>query len=148
MSQVSKRSINKKVQDKIFDLFILCLVFSDNKETANLLINDLFTPTERIMISKRISIAYMLFQGYDYDSISQVLKVSRTTIGKVSYWLKEKGKGFRQIIEKIKRKEKVKHILNEIEDSFLDILSTSKGQNWSRAKKQLWLNRIKNKQPF
>src|SRR3989338_864477 len=148
MSQVSRRIVNKKAQDKIFELFILSLVLSDSKETTTLFIRDLFSPTERIMLSKRISIAYMLIQGYDYDSISEVLKVSRTTIGKVSYWLKEKGKGFRQIIEKIKRKEKVKHILNEIEDSFLDILSTSKGQNWSRAKKQLWLNRIKNKQPF
>lgn len=148
MSQVSKRSINKKVQDKIFDLFILCLVFSDNKETANLLTNDLFTPTERIMLSKRISIAYMLFQGYDYDSISQVLKVSRTTIGKVSYWLKEKGKGFRQIIEKIKRKEKVKRLLDDIHESFLDILTSSKGQKWSDRKKDLWLTKMKNKQPF
>jgi len=148
MSQVSRRIVNKKAQDKIFELFILSLVLSDSKETTTLFIRDLFSPTERIMLSKRISIAYMLIQGYDYDSISEVLKVSRTTIGKVSLWLKEKGDGFRQIIDKIKRKEKVKHILNEIEDSFLDILSTSKGQNWSRAKKQLWLNRIKNKQPF
>lgn len=148
MSQVSKRLINKKTQEKIFELFILSLVLSDNKKDALLLIQDLFTPVERLMLSKRFSIAYMLLKGYDYDSISEVLKVSRTTIGKVSYWLKEKGSGFRNIINKIKHKEAFKSILNEIQDAFEDILSSSKGQNWSRAKKQLWTHRLERQQPF
>lgn len=148
MSQVSKRTIDKKAYDKIFDLLILSLVLADNKETASLLIKDLFSPTERIMISKRISIAYMLIQGYDYESISLVLKVSRATIGKVSFWLKEKGEGFRQIIEKIKKKEKMNQILDEIQELYLDILGSSKGQNWSKAKKELWLLRMKKNKPF
>ena len=124
------------------------MVFSDNKETAALFIKDLFTPTERIMLSKRISIAYMLMQGYDYDSITQVLKVSRATIGKVSNWLKEKGNGFRQIMNKIKRNEKVKRLLDDIHESFLDFLSQSKGQNWGRAKRELWLAKMKHVKPF
>lgn len=148
MTQVSKRWVNKKIQDKISDLFIHSLVFSDNKETAVLLIKDLFTPTERIMLSKRFSIAFMLLEGYDYDSIMQVLKVSRTTIGKVSYWLKEKGEGFRKIIAKIKRKETMKKVLEEIQDAFEELIASTPGQNWSRSKKQLWINRKERQQPF
>lgn len=148
MSQVSKRSINKKTEEKIFELLILGLVISDNKEDALLLIKDLFTPTERIMLSKRFSIAYMLINGYNYDSISEILKVSRATIGNVSNWLKEKGNGLRTVIGKINRKENLKNLINEIQDAFEDLLSTSKGTNWSRAKKQLWQNRIHRKQPF
>ena len=121
---------------------------SENKKDALLLIQDLFTPVERLMFSKRFSIAYMLLKGYDYDSISEVLKVSRTTIGKVSYWLKEKGNGFRIIFSKIKNKEKVNSSLNEFKDAIESILSSSKGQNWSRAKKQLWLHRQERKQAF
>lgn len=148
MSQISKRTIDKNAQDKIFDLFILSLVFSDNKETASLLIKDLFSPTEKIMLSKRFSIAYMLMEGYDYDAIALVLKVSRATIGKVSFWLKEKGDGFRRIIEKIKQKEKTNQLLNEIQEIYLNILGSSKGQNWSKAKKELWKLRMNKKQPF
>ena len=148
MSQVSRRIIDKKAQDKIFELLILSMVLSDNKETASLLIRDLFSPTERIMLSKRISIAYMLIQGYDYVSITQVLKVSRSTIGKVSFWLKEKGQGFRKIIDKIKHKEKMKNILDELQEIYLDILSSSKGQNWSKIKRDLWLHRKNKQQPF
>ena len=148
MTQVSKRSLNRKTQEKIFELLILSLVMTNNKKDALLFIQDLFTPTERLMLAKRLSIAYMLNKGYDYGSISEVLKVSRSTIGIVSYWLKEKGNGFKNIINKIKQKEALKNIFNEIQDSFEEILSTSKGQNWSNAKKRLWQHHMERKQPF
>lgn len=148
MPQVSKRIINKKTDDKIFDLFILSLILSDNKKDTSLFVRDLFTPTERQMLSKRFSVAYMLINGYSYDSIIEVLKVSRSTIGIISNWLKVKGNGFRNIIYKINNKEKLKNIVGEIQDAFEEILSTSKGQNWSTAKHRLWKNRIERKQPF
>lgn len=148
MSQVSKRIINKKTQEKIFDLFILSLVMSENKQDAALLVQDLFTPTEKLMLSKRFSIAYMLHKNYDYRSISEVLKVSLGTVGIISNWFKEKGNGFRNIIGKIEKREKLNNILYEIQDAFEDILSSSKGQNWRASRKRLWQHRKEKAQPF
>lgn len=148
MPQVSRRFLNQKVQDRIFNLFISGIISCNSKDITISLIEDLFTPTERIMLSKRFSIAYMLLERYDYDSISQTLKVSRTTIGSISLWLKEKGRGFREVIRRIKRDESMSKVLEEIQDGFEDLIASSRGQNWSESKKQLWLSRRERMKPF
>lgn len=148
MTQVSKRVIQQKVQDRIFTLFVASILKCNSKEIAVALIEDLLTPTERIMLSKRFSIAYMLLKGYDYDSISEILKVSRTTIGKVSYWLKEKGSGMRTIIQKIQRDDSIRHILEEIQDSVAELAFSAPGQSWSTLKTMLWASRRARKKVF
>lgn len=141
MSQVSKRFLSQKTQERIFSLFISGLLYTDSKDLTISLVEDLFTPTERIMLSKRFSIAYMLIEGYDYESIAQVLKVSKSTIGHVSLWLKEKGTGFRKVIAKIKRHETTSKVLEEIKDAFEDFIASVPGQNWSESKSALWRSR-------
>lgn len=148
MTQVSKRVIQQKVQDRIFTLFVVSILKCNSEEIAVSLIEDLLTPTERIMLSKRLSIAYMLLKGYDYNSISNILKVSRTTIGKVSYWLKEKGNGMRIVIEKIQKDESIRHILEEVQDSVADLMLSAPGQNWSKSKSMLWKSRRARKKPY
>ncbi len=148
MPQVSRRFLNQKTQERILKLFLSSLVICDSQDSAASLVEDLLTPTERVMLSKRFSIAYLLLEGYDYDSIGQILKVSRTTIGMVSLWLKEKGEGLRKVISKIKRKESMKKVLEEIEDAFEDLLLSAPGQNWSMSKSLLWQRRRERQKPF
>lgn len=137
MPQVSKRFLNQKTQDRIFSLFISGIVTCSSKDSAISLVEDLLTPTEKIMLAKRFSIAYMLLVGYDYDSIISILKVSRTTVGHVSLWLKVKGNGFREVISKIKSNESTRKIFEEIQDAFEEMLANVRGQNWNRSKS--WL---------
>lgn len=148
MPQVSKRYLNKNISDKIFSLFVSSIVLCNSKDEASALIKDLFTPTEKVMLSKRFSIAYMLIKGYDYDSIVDVLKVSRTTIGSVALWLKKEGNGIRKIIDKIKAHESVKNILVEIQNTIEEMFASAPGKNWSQSKKEAWLNRQKRKEAY
>ena len=148
MSQVSKRYLSQKTQERIFSLFITGLLYSDSKDLTASLVEDLFTPTERVMLAKRFSIAYMLLEGYDYDSIAHILKVSKSTIGNVSLWLKEKGAGFRKVIEKIKRHEAAKKVLDDIKDAFEDFIASVPGQNWSESKSTLWHSRRERQKPY
>lgn len=148
MSQVSRRYLNQRTQEKIFSLFISSIIMCNSKDMTVSLVEDLFTPTERIMLAKRFSIAYMLLEGYGYDSIIQVLKVSRTTVGHVSLWLKEKGMGLRQVIGKIKRNESNKEMLQGIQDIFEELLANARGQNWSESKRWLWQRRRERIKPF
>ena len=46
----------------------------------DLLMDNLFTKSEKIMLAKRLTIAILLDRGWDYAKISQRLKVSPTTI--------------------------------------------------------------------
>lgn len=148
MSQVSKRFVNNKIQDRISSLFISGIILTQSKEEADSFIEDLFTPTERIMLAKRFSIAFMLLEGYDYESIKQVLKVSGSTISNVSYWLKSKGKGIRSIVKKIKKSESTRKFWDEIGETIFEILSTTKQVNSSLQKKSLNQLKASNKNPF
>lgn len=148
MPQVSKRLVNPKTQEKIFSLFISGIIKCNNREITLSLVEDLLTQTERIMLAKRFSIAYMLLAGYDYRSISHILKVSTTTIGLVASWLKVRGNGFRKIIEKIKKDESLREILNEIQDLIEELIASTPGQNWSNSKRILWESRRERQKPF
>jgi len=148
MPQVSRRLVNQKTQNKIFTLFISGIALCNSRDSAASLVEDLLTPTEKIMLAKRFSIAYMLLNSYDYDSISQALKVSRPTIGSVSTWLKIKGDGLRTVISKIKRNESMRDIIVEIQDAFEELIFTSRGQDWSRSKKVLWERRRAREKPY
>ncbi|KKR34069.1 MAG: hypothetical protein UT63_C0007G0024 [Candidatus Gottesmanbacteria bacterium GW2011_GWC2_39_8] len=148
MPQISKRFIQAKAQEKILHLFISSIVECSNNQEALELVEDLLTPTEKVMIAKRFSIAYMLLSGYDYDSIGETLKVSRTTIGHVALWLKIRGSGMRKILAKIKSNESRNKILDDIKDSFEELLLSSRGQKWSNSKRILWERRRDRLKPF
>ncbi len=148
MSQVSKRFLQKKTQDRIQTLFSDSILLCDTREKSTSFLDDLLTPTEKVMLSKRFSIAFLLMENYDYSTICQILKVSRTTIGKVSYGLKEKGNGFREIYEQLKQKDFTREVINEIQDIIEEFIASTRGQNWSRSKKALWQSRHDKIKPF
>jgi len=148
MPQVSRRFLNPKTQERIFTLFISSIILSNSKEKAVSLVEDLLTPTEKIMLAKRFSIAYMLIQGYQYSTITQTLKVSKSTVGHVGLWLKHRGNGIRQIITSIKRNESLKNLLAELGDSVVEIVATAPGQDWKQAKRLVLSNKKSREKPF
>lgn len=148
MAQVSRRSLPVKTRERIFDLFLTSISLCSNKENAASLIEDLLTPTEKIMLSKRFCIAFMLVNGYSYGLIRETLRVSISTIGTVSLWLKQKGNGYRMVINMIKTREQTKKIWEEIVDGIEDYLSLVPGKNWHETRKQLWQHRRNREKPF
>ncbi len=148
MAQVSRRYLNDKTKQRIFFLFVSAIVSCNSKESATSFLEDLFTPTERIMLSKRFSIAFMLLNNYNYRTISDVLKVSLATIGNVSLWLKNKGVGLKNIISKIKKNEEMKKVWEEIVDAVEELIASAPGKNWEQSKKELYKNRIERQKVF
>lgn len=148
MPQVSKRWLDKKTQDKIVTLFISGIALSQTTDEVSFLIEDILTPTEKLMLAKRFSIAFMLLEGYDYDSIVDVLKVSRSTIGRVNWWLSTRGDGVRRVRARIKKDEQLKKIWTEVQDVILDVVANMRGVNWKESKKALWQLRQSRKNPF
>ena len=148
MSQVSKRPLQEKTRIRIYNLFLQSVSLCSTSEKATSLIEDLLTPTEKIMLSKRFCIAFMLVNGFSYDLIRETLRVSISTIGTVSLWLKEKGTGYRMVINMIKTREKTKKIWEEIVDGIEDYMSLVPGKNWRETRKQLWQHRRNREKPF
>lgn len=105
MAQVSRRNLSKPLEDQMHTLFRRALADLRNEQDIADFLDDLLTPTEKIMLGKRLAIAVLLDQGYDQRTIRSIMKVSVTTVNAVNYWLKNKGKGYRKVIEKIKKEQ-------------------------------------------
>ncbi len=120
MSQVSKYPISAKVADRIFEIFIKAVIEIKNKEEAMQFIADFLTPTEKIVLSKRIAIAFLLEQAYDFRTIQQLIKVSAPTVSSVNTARMYGSLGYRKIIARIRSDEKTKKIF---EDALLTMLS-------------------------
>jgi len=136
MSQVSKNKLNNKVYEKIFTLFpqFLYQMTSHGKQTD--LIDSFFTRTEKIVFAKRIAIAFMLVKGYDYRQISSKLKVSTSTILKVSDSLRDHPTSVKRELELIAKEDAFVEFLNSLGYNLAKILPP-KGGNWSVWRRNL-----------
>lgn len=148
MTQVSKRWLSKEIENRIFEIFWQSLAYCSTKETVASFLEDLLTPTEKIMLAKRVSIAFLLLKGYDYKSINDTLKVSDPTIWTVNLWLKTRGKGYRMILEKIIKSEKMEKFWQDVEKHIQDVLPPRPGTNWAEVRRRQWEKRKIQQKPF
>lgn len=131
MAQVSKYPISKDVADRIFEVFIKTLVKIKDKKEAQNFAYDLFSSTEKVMLAKRIAIAFLLMKGYQYREISRLLRVSLTTIGSVNIVLKLGKGGYQTILGKIAREEKLEEFFLNVAKKFLSpLVLPNKGYAW------------------
>ncbi len=146
MSQISKRYISKDVSDRIFDLFIKTLLNVKNRNVAENFTRDLFSSTEQIMITKRLSIALLLEKGYDQRTISEILKVSTSTVSHINNTVKNSSDEYKQLIKELLSEESITDFLHSI--ALLIVELPSKGGEgsgvWRATKKKL----EKEKNPF
>jgi uncharacterized protein YerC len=147
MSQISQRFIHPDLDTKIRGLLFESITACTTPAISANFLEDILTPTEKIMIAKRIAIAYLLLKKFPYENIGATLKVSRGTIGTVSRILKEKGTGLRMITGIISRQIKYKQIFEDLVETALVIAGTGKGGNWVTTK-AFQHHRKKNKSPF
>ena len=131
MTRISKYRVEDKVLEKLYKLMFEIISNMDEEERFTGIVNELLSPTEKIMISKRVAIIYLLMKKIDYIIISDVLKVSSTTIAKFHSIMK-KGKEIRNILEGIIENEKIKDFFEEL---FFREPGTY-GVNWESAWRQ------------
>ena len=148
MTQVSKRFLQKQVEERILDLFWTSLSSLSAKDKVSLFLDDLLSPTEKLMLSKRVAIAFMLMKGYDYPTINNRLKVSDQTIWNVKVNLTHRGKGYKMAIENIMQKEKWEKFWQDLDNFFEEILPPRYGTNGKEARRKQWEKRLKQQKPF
>ncbi|MBI2195887.1 MAG: hypothetical protein HYU48_02480 [Candidatus Levybacteria bacterium] len=148
MAQVSKRYISEKVEERILDLFWTSLSMLSTKQEISLLLDDLLSPTEKLMLSKRLAIAFMLIKGYNYPSINNKLKVSDPTIWNVKMAFQYKGKGYKTAIDKIIKREKMKKFWEDLDKLFEQVIPPRPGTNWTEVRRKQWEKRRKMQKPF
>ena len=150
MAQVSKYPVQKEVADRIFELFIKTLINVKDKDEAEKLVADLLTPTERIMLAKRLTIAFLLEKGYEYSTIKGLLRVSSPTIAAVSLACQYGSKGYKKLIDKISREESISKFLREAAIKLVSMPAASAkgGSSWRYLKQELEKEKRKREKTF
>ncbi|OGK13937.1 hypothetical protein A3C98_01500 [Candidatus Roizmanbacteria bacterium RIFCSPHIGHO2_02_FULL_37_15] len=118
MTRISRRILKENLLLKLHSLFFEIMSQYSSKESFLELIDDILSPTEKIMLTKRVAIIYLLIKGVDYRDIANVLKVSTGTV--VLYAAKF-YKRDSKIVKMIKTMLKKEKFFNFLEDVFADL---------------------------
>ena len=138
MSQISKYQMDKILEERMFSVFYQTLTDLRKKDEVQEFLNDLLTPTERIMLAKRLAIATLLIKGTTYEYIRDVIKVSTSTIMGVKTWLNIGGKGYLKAVTKLIRNEKFDAFLDKTEELIEKLTIPRPGSDWSKKRSQSW----------
>ena len=131
MTRISKRVLKEEVLLKLYRLFFEVISQYNNQENFLNLIDDILSPTEKIMLTKRVAIIYLLIKGVSYRDISEALKVSTGTVVLYAAKFYKKDSQLVGMIKKMLKKEK---FFNFLEDIFagLTIQPGVKIGDWQR----------------
>jgi uncharacterized protein YerC len=147
MTQISRYPLQKQVEERVYEVLMESVAAANNSVSVNCLLEDLLSPTERLMIAKRISIALLLIKKYDQRTISKWLKVSLATVSKVSLVLQKGKGGYQTIIGSLLNKEELNKFIQRIDDAIADFLPPM-SRNWRHWRKARWESKISNQKPF
>ena len=120
MAKIRFYDIDKKERYRVIgELYEVIAELKSKDEVVRFLFG-LFTPSEVLMISRRIQVAKMLIKGLTYIEIGKQLGISDQTIRKVEYWLKSDESRMKFISSKISKIKTKKSNNNQNYESLLD----------------------------
>lgn len=138
MTQVSKYRVSQSVNDQILDIFFQTLANLTNKIEVSEFLSEFLTPTERVMLSKRLAIGYLIARGYEYREISRTLKVSTATVSNFARLYKY-GSPYKKIVNKILDKIKTKEMFLDFIEGFADMgaMGGAKSVGWFNLRNEI-----------
>jgi len=94
--------VDKGERYRMLDDFFSMVAQINSKKAAASFFKDLLTPSESLMLTRRIEIAKLLLAGWDYRNIEKRLKVGSNTINNVNRWLYSGFGGYLSELKKAK----------------------------------------------
>ena len=117
MTQASKRIMAKRLEDKVGETFWEVVAKLNKKRETEIFFSELFSRVEKINFIKRLSIVVLLYKGFEWSQICDLLKVSPSTIGKMA--LKMQSNGFSLLFAKIEQEEDWRNFWKELGKLYL-----------------------------
>ncbi len=84
MPHVSGRKLKKDQLEKIYKKLIMVFDVAGKSKKSKFVLDEFLTPTEKIMLAKRLAIIFMLNERISIHYISDTLFVSPSTVGRIS----------------------------------------------------------------
>jgi len=114
MTQVSQIKLRPEIEERIYKLLVEVLAGIRNTSDFTNFLDDFISPTEKTVLAKRLAIAVLIAKGNDYDRIRQVLRVTPSTIAKMSFHMQYGNGSIRKTIDKIAISDSSKALLQEL----------------------------------
>ena len=130
MTRVSKYIVEKEMLLEIDVAFRWLIQKLNNEKVVEMLIRDFLTEEERLMLSKRLFVGYLVAKGLDYQEITSLIKVSPATVRQAKDWLKRR-EGYREIIRLLIKRQRQIEFDKKLERIARRIWPQSK-KDWSR----------------
>ena len=105
MTKVSRIRLDPKHLGFFLNNFWNLITLLENKDQVKSFLKDLLTHTEMKMFAKRIQIAKMLLDGHNYQTIRTYVKVTDSTIARISNLLEIGGDGLKTAINYLQKIE-------------------------------------------
>ncbi|MEK7577042.1 MAG: Trp family transcriptional regulator [Patescibacteria group bacterium] len=123
MTQVSRFPLSKALKEEMNLLFLRSFAMLRSETDVQDLLEDLLTPNERIMLGKRLAIAYLLDKGLNQRDVHTIMKVSVSTVSGVNYWLTHRGTGYKNVLRLLKRNEEWRDFLEKLDKTLYETFS-------------------------
>lgn len=147
MTQISRRPLRKEVEERVFEVFLETIAMVSTRTQVRKLLEDWLSPTEKVMLAKRLAIALLLTKQYDQRSIANVLKVGLETVNKVNRALRDGTGGYEMVMKVFLKQEKHNAFWQKVDDMLADILPPHH-HDWSRWRKEQWKEKMSKQKPF
>lgn len=95
--------LTKQEQVETLDMLYTAAGAVKGRESTKAFLKELLTPSERIMLGRRIWIARLLLSGHTQQDICELLEVGPNTVVKVEKWLKKQMPGYREAIKGLEK---------------------------------------------
>jgi len=146
MTQVSRIPLPKEKLDKIYHLFF-DFIASANKESAvEAVLTEIITPTEKIMLAKRVACFYLIAKNIGLVEISRALKLSLSTVHYFKF-LYDNKPAIKTFLKGKIAQEKVVNLLEDLLVEFFYGISR-KGVSWDQQKQEYFKHRQKRAEPI
>ena len=116
MTNVSKKPIKKEILQKTSNRLNEIFSKLGNNTNTKLFLEDFLTNSERIMLSKRLTLIFMLSENVPFSVITRTLNVSPATVGKTARIL-DRG-GYKNALAIFKKTKSSKLFWKQIETLF------------------------------
>lgn len=122
MGRISQNPLSAEMRREMTAALVRTLVKIDNDALLTKFLDDLLTPAEKLMVSKRLMAAVLLQRGYSYGAVCRALKLSRATVFLIQRELLKGGDGYRKVFERYFKETRGQRLLDAI-DRFLDAIT-------------------------
>ena len=112
MVQLSKRKVQPQAMSKMFSLLFDVLGKQENNKKFSIVIDGLFSPTEKIMIAKRVAIFFLISRGEEWKTIRDTIMVSLASISKCQMILRN-NHAMKETVEYLSNRKEMGIFFNE-----------------------------------